>query len=247
MIKDDLGNRMKENYENRSKVFLPRRAYTILRIDGKAFHTYTKGLVRPFDDGLIEDMDYTAQHLCKKIMGAKFAYTQSDEISILVTDFDTYTTDAWFDNSVQKMVSISASMATACFNRQRYVRYLTEKSNLLEGYLTPLKDAEFDSRVFQIPCRFEVENYFRWRQLDCIRNSIASLAQSLYSPKQLHGKNTREQQDMIHEKGQNWNDLDPKYKIGRFITKSSITTLDFLRKNGDIIEHDLLNYIPEMV
>ena len=86
-MKDSIGDRMKENYENRSRFSMARRSYTLIRVDGKAFHTYTRGLIRPFDDGLIEDMDATAVYLCKNIMGAKFAFVQSDEISILLTDF----------------------------------------------------------------------------------------------------------------------------------------------------------------
>jgi tRNA(His) 5'-end guanylyltransferase len=118
-MRDDLGNRMKENYENRTRISLPRRSYTVIRIDGKAFHTYTKGLNRPFDRRLIEDMNATAAYLCKNIMGAKLAYVQSDEISIVITDFEDISTQAWFDNNLQKMCSVAASMATSEFNRLR--------------------------------------------------------------------------------------------------------------------------------
>ena len=206
-MKDVIGDRMKSYYESRTKYFLPRRAYTIIRVDGKAFHTYTKGLKEPFDDDLIEDMDKTACNLCKGIQGAKFAFVQSDEISILLTDFDQLTTDAWFDNNVQKMASVSASIATAAFNRFRIERGITSKF------------AEFDSRVFQIPSKIEVENYCIWRQQDTVRNSISCVAQSLYSHKELHGKNTNELQEMIFQKGINWNDYAPKFKRGRLIVK----------------------------
>jgi tRNA(His) guanylyltransferase len=215
---DSIGIRMKENYENRFRYSLPRRAYTIIRIDGKAFHTYTRGLERPFDVGLIEDMNITAQYLCKEIMGARFAYVQSDEISILVTDFENINSEAWFDNNVQKIVSVSASMATTAFNKARLYR----KNNPL--YNSDIYDmilAEFDSRVFQIPQRVEVENYFIWRQQDTVRNSIASVAQSLYSHKELNGKNSSEQQEMIFKKGINWNDYDPALKRGRIVIKES--------------------------
>jgi tRNA(His) guanylyltransferase len=210
-MKDTLGDRMKSNYEDRTRYFLPRRAYTIIRIDGKAFHTYTKGFKRPFDDELIEDMDKTAAYLCKNIMGAKFAFVQSDEISILLTDFDTLDTQAWFDNNIQKMVSVSASMTTSEFNRLRKVRF--------QDFL--YKEAQFDSRVFQIPSKTEVENYFIWRQQDTVRNSISSVAQSLYSSKELHGKNTSVMQEMIFQKGINWNNYEPKYKRGRLIIKEA--------------------------
>lgn len=193
---------MKANYEDRTRIFLPRRTYTIIRIDGKAFHTYTKGLTRPFDDKLMEDMDSTAAYLCKNIQGAKFAFVQSDEISVLLTDFDEITTEGWYDGNIQKMVSVSASLATGVFNELR-----------------PGKLAFFDSRVFTIPSKTEVENYFIWRQQDTTRNSISSVAQSLYSPKQLEGKNSDQKQELIFQKGINWNDYDPKYKRGRLIVK----------------------------
>ena len=171
-MKDNLGDRMKDYYESRTKSLLPRRTYTIIRIDGKAFHTYTRGLERPFDDKLINDMDETAKYLCKNIQGAKFAFVQSDEISVLLTDFDKLQTSAWFDGSIQKITSISASLATAKFNELR-----------------PNKIALFDSRTFTIPSNVEVENYFIWRQQDTVRNSISSVAQSLYSSKELHKVN----------------------------------------------------------
>jgi len=208
---DSLGDRMKEFYENRTRYVLPRKTYTIIRIDGKAFHTYTRGLERPFDIKLIEDMDETACYLCKNIQGAKFAFVQSDEISVLLTDFEKITTDAWFDGNIQKIASISASLATAKFNELR-----------------PNKLALFDSRVFTIPSSVEVENYFIWRQQDTVRNSISSVAQYLYSSKQLFGKNTDEMQEMCFQKGINWNDYDPKLKRGRLIIKENF------EKNGAI-------------
>jgi tRNA(His) guanylyltransferase len=219
---EDLANRMKEFYENITRYHLLRRTYTIIRIDGKAFHTYTRGLEKPFDEQLMNDFDETAKYLCEEIQGAKFAYLQSDEISILLTDFDKLTTSAWFDNNLQKMVSVSASMATAHFNSIR------------EGKL-----ALFDSRVFQIPTSTEVENYFIWRQKDAIRNSIQSVAQSLYSQKQLLGKNSNELQEMIFQKGTNWNDYSPKYKRGRIIMKSEngfkiIEAPDFLGERENL-------------
>lgn len=207
--KDSLGDRMKEFYENRTRFLLPRRTYTVIRIDGKAFHTYTKGLVRPFDEQFTEDMDETACFLCENIQGAKCAFVQSDEISIILTDFDKIGTDAWFDGNIQKMASISASLATAKFNELR-----------------PGKLAFFDSRIFTIPSAIEVENYLIWRQQDTTRNSISSVAQSLYSAKELHGKNSDQMQAMIFQKGLNWNDLDPKYKRGRLIIKN------YFDKNG---------------
>lgn len=202
-MNDALGDRMKNYYENRTRHFLARRTYTIIRIDGKAFHTYTVGLDVPFDEGLIISMNETAKYLCASIQGAKLAFVQSDEISILLTDFDQLTTDAWFDGNIQKIVSVSASLATAKFN-----------------FLRLNKIALFDSRVFQIPSNVEVENYFIWRQQDATRNSIQAVAQSLYSHRELEGKNTNEQQEMIFQKGINWNDFPIGQKRGRLIVKT---------------------------
>lgn len=195
--------RMKENYESRSKTFLVRRMPVIIRIDGKAFHTYTKGLDKPFDYSLINIMNWTSLYLCKNIQGSKMAYTQSDEISILITDYDTLQTDAWFDYNVQKMCSVSASMATASFNCYK---------------LKTDQFAFFDSRAFNIP-REEVANYFLARQKDAVKNSIGSVAQSLYSAKELHCKNQNEQQEMIFQKGINWNDYGSDVKRGRTFVK----------------------------
>jgi tRNA(His) guanylyltransferase len=200
--KDSLGDRMKDFYENRTRIFLPRRTYTIIRIDGKAFHTYTRGLAIPFDEKFVNDMDETACYLCKNIQGAKFAFVQSDEISILLTDFDGLTTDSWFDGNIQKMSSISASLATAKFNELR-----------------PNKIALFDSRVFTISSPIEVENYFIWRQQDTVRNSISSVAQSIFSHSELNNKNSGQMQEMCFQKGVNWDDYPPKLKRGRLIVK----------------------------
>lgn len=227
--KDALGDRMK-TYEVTTRTFLPKRSYTIIRIDGKAFHTYTRGLKRPFDLGFIEDMNATAAYLCKNIMGAKFAYVQSDEISILLTDFEDIGTQAWFENNVQKMVSVAASMATAKFNELRVLRVIKENMgdfshDPMEAeyeFLTLVEKnmlAEFDARVFQIPQKVEVENYFIWRQQDATRNSISSVAQSLYSHKELHGVSSDAKQELIFQKGINWNDYPSRMKRGGFIAK----------------------------
>ncbi|MDJ1468305.1 tRNA(His) guanylyltransferase Thg1 family protein [Xanthocytophaga flava] len=216
-MKDTLGDRMKMYYEDRTRFALPRRTYTIIRIDGKAFHTYTRGLARPFDDQFMQDMDATASFLCANIQGTRFAYVQSDEISIALTDFDKLTTAAWFDGNIQKMVSISASLATAKFNELR-----------------PGKLAYFDSRVFTIPFQIEVENYFIWRQQDATRNSISNVAQSLYTHKELINKSSVQKQELIFQKGINWNDYAPRYKRGRIITKESFEKQGALRNRWTV-------------
>lgn len=199
----EIDIRMKEQYENRTRFMLPRRTYTIIRVDGRAFHTWTRGLDRPYSTDLMAAMDATALALCNECAGAQLAYVQSDEISVLLADFAKIDTHAWFDNNLQKLCSISASIATATFNR-----FWFEK---------PL--AHFDSRVFQIPDPVEVENYFVSRQKDAVRNSVAMLAQHYCSPKELHGVSVEKMHDKIHEHGDNWNNHPVRYKHGGAVVK----------------------------
>lgn len=208
-MKDALGDRMKSFYENRTKTYLPRRTNTIIRIDGKAFHTFTRGFEKPYDTNLSNTMDMTAKLLCENIQGAVMAYIQSDEISILLTDYKKITTDAWFDGNIQKIVSISASMATGYFNS--LINFERNKDSELMAF--------FDSRTFSIPSKEEVINYFIWRQQDAVRNSISMLGQSLYSHKELNQKNSNQVQEMCFQKGKNWNDVWDGWKRGRMVIK----------------------------
>jgi tRNA(His) 5'-end guanylyltransferase len=238
---DSLGDRMKVNFEVRTRTFLPRRTNTIIRLDGKAFHTYTRGLERPYDLDFMSDMDETAKFLCENIQGCKLAYVQSDEISLLLTDFEDITTEAWFDGNVQKMVSISASMAAARFNQLRFGRLMIPKIDEVRARHTefgnkydwahlvvdinPLiygKLAFFDSRVFTIPDPIEVENMFIWRQQDATRNSIQMAAQSMFTHKEMHGVNCNQlQEKMWTEKQVNWNDYPEGFKRGRCVVKET--------------------------
>lgn len=219
--------RMKENYEMRSRTYLTRRTPVILRIDGKAFHTYTRGLDKPFDSDLIHDMAETTAYLCSKIQGAKCGYAQSDEISILLTDYDNLNTSAWFDYEVQKMCSIASSHAASKFNQLRAKRLIEEYSGfgMVETLQLPL--ADFDCRAFNLP-KEEVANYFLARQKDAVKNSVSMLAQSLYSHNELHGKNSDQMQEMCFQMGHNWNDLDYSKKRGTFIIKHG----EFVDANG---------------
>ena len=227
--KDSLGDRMKENYENRAKTYLIRRMPVIIRLDGKAFHTFTKGLKRPYDIIFHNTMNATVKYLCENIQGCKLGYTQSDEITLLLTDYDTLTTDAWFDNNVQKICSVSASMATMAFNK--YLREFTEKylrsdawvnhywEENVEKYANTLnnainKGAMFDSRCFNIPIE-EVTNCLIWRQQDATRNAIQMLGQCNFSHNELQGKSCDEIQDMLMtQKNINFNDMPTEFKRG---------------------------------
>jgi tRNA(His) guanylyltransferase len=218
--KDTLGDRMKSRYEDRTRYLLPARTYTILRVDGRAFHTWTKGLRRPYDERFMIWMDAAAEALVKEMAGSRFAYVQSDEISVLLTDFDQITSEAWFDANLQKIVSVSASIATSAF------------SQVLQNYVgSTIKPPTFDARAFTIPDPVEVANYFVWRQKDAERNSVQMLAQHHYTAKQLSGKNIAAQHEMIHKAGDNWAKHPDGFKRGRVIRRldagvSTIVTVD---------------------
>ncbi len=209
MSNDNLGDRIK-GYEDVSRAKMTERLPVILRCDGKAFHTYTKGLKRPFDDKLVEVMNDTAEYLCKNIMNAKLAYVQSDEISILLTNYNDLNSQSWYDNNIQKMVSVAAGMASAIF---------TSLSPKIFGVA---KMAVFDCRAFVLP-KEEVNNAFLWRQQDCTRNSVQMVARSMYSHKELHKMGNSQLQDMIFKKGTNWNDLPISQRRGRCIVKEAYT------------------------
>jgi tRNA(His) guanylyltransferase len=211
MKKDNLGDRIKA-YEAVTQSKLMHRTPVIIRLDGKAFSTYTRGLDKPFDEALTTAMQRTMLALCG-IQGAVLGYTQSDEISILLQDWATFETDGWYDYKVQKMVSVAASLATATFNRE-----FTHPSK--EGF------ALFDARVFNLPFE-EVTNAFLWRQQDAVRNSINSLAQANFSHKELQGLNVNQVQDkLMLERGINWNDIPTKFKRGSCAYKSYANNWD---------------------
>lgn len=255
MVADKLGDRMKENYENRSKTYLTRRVPVLLRLDGCHFHTFTKGLKKPYDSLFIEVMQKTTKSLCESIQGCKFGYVESDEISLLLTDYDTLQTDAWFDYSVQKICSVAASMAAMFFNKHLKECAL-QKFDDKDYYNTLLKKIElggyFDARAFNLP-EHEVVNYFIWRQNDATRNSIQGLAQANFSQKQLQGLNNSQLQDKLHEeKGINWNDCKTVEKRGSAVIKvmdpitgrskwTVDTEMPIISQNKDYIENILKN------
>lgn len=201
-----LGDRMKA-HERVTRAVLPRRTYTLVRIDGRAFHTHLRDADKPFDQDVLSAMGAVAEALCEEMSGAVFAYTQSDECSVLLTDFSAPGTEPWFNGVVQKMTSIAASTATAAFNASY-------------GRNTAGKWATFDARVFTIPDPVEVANYCLWRQRDAVRNSISMAAQAQFSHRQLHKVNTDRMQELLwSEKGINWNDYPVACKRGQVTSR----------------------------
>lgn len=277
MDKTSLGDRMKNNYENISRYYLTRRTPVIIRIDGKAFHTFTRGFKKPFDDILVKSMQETMKYLCENIQGCVLGYTQSDEISLVLTDYTELTTDAWFGNNLQKMCSVSASMATLAFNKafnDNIVKYIDGRLDTdcdvmkdLAEYTKILinarnKGAMFDSRVFTIP-KEEVCNYMIWRQQDATRNSIQSVGQTNFSQKELHGKSCSDIQDMLMtQKGINWNDYATTLRRGSCCIKvdDSITKYDevgnisdYIQRSKWIIDDEIpiftknINYVEKLI
>lgn len=223
-VHDDLGNRMKEYYENIPKTKLMRRCPLIMRCDGKSFHTFSRNFQKPFDEVLIKTMQETMKYLCENIQGCVLGYTQSDEITLVLVDYKKITSQAWFDYEVQKMCSIAASMTTMAFNkffRDNVGDYLYENydEQYLADYIETLqnavdKGAMFDCRCFNIP-KEEVTNCIYWRQLDASRNSIQMVGQANFSHKELQNKSCNDIQDMLMvQKGINWNDLPIYQKRG---------------------------------
>jgi tRNA(His) guanylyltransferase len=202
-----IADRMKA-YEAVTRHLLPRRTYAVIRVDGRGFSAYLRRAERPFDSTFMEAMDGTAAALCKEMSGAVFAYVQSDEISVLLTDFGSVHAEPWFGGIVQKMASLAASTATAEFNY---------RVALAAGHLdVPHYRATFDARVFAIPDPVEVANYYVWRQRDATRNSVSMAAQAHFSHKRLHGLNGAQMQELLwQEKGVNWNDYPDGVKRGR--------------------------------
>ena len=236
MNTSDLANRMKD-YEKRHQYYLQKRTPVAIRVDGRSFHTFTRGFKRPFDYIFMKSMQETAKYMCENMGNAKFAYVQSDEITIILTDYDTLETDCWFNYRTDKLCSISASMATMAFNKYfeenvtnevleyKMVPHCVEIQQEIKEYHNTLiaaldKGAMFDARCFNIP-KEEVTNLIYWRQLDASRNSIQMVGQANFSHNELQNKSCNDIQDMLMlQKNINWNDFPTYQKRGSCVVKS---------------------------
>ena len=257
-VRDNLGVRMKEFYEQIPKTKLMRRTPVAIRIDGKAFHTFTRGFRKPFDHILIKTMQETTKYLCENIQGCVLGYTQSDEITLILVDYQKLTSSAWFDYEVQKLCSISASMTTMAFNkyfaenvaneileyRTSMVPQCVEIQQEIKKYHDTLraavnKGAMFDARCFNIP-KEEVTNLIYWRQLDATRNSIQMVGQANFSHKELQNKTCNMIQDMLHEqKGINWNDYPTVCKRGSACIYTEYANMNGSHNSGWIIDKEM--------
>ena len=215
------------NFEDRmrdmqmsSETSVPLNSYTVLQLDGKAFHTFTRGMNKPFDERFMDAMDTVLLELCKQIGNVKFGFVQSDEISLLLTDFDTPETGMLFNGRVQKIVSTVAGLASAVMTR-----LYPEKKTF----------AVFDARVFHVPSKLEVLEWFHWRQTDCVKNSVSSAGQAVFNSKELKGKNSLEVKVMLADAGEPWVLLPDGFKYGRVAVRESFIS-QRTTQNGCIVE-----------
>jgi tRNA(His) 5'-end guanylyltransferase len=217
---NDLGSRMKENYEDRYRIYLTRRTPVIIRLDGKAFHTLTSKCQRPFDQHFINSMLYASEETAKEMQGFKLAYVQSDEVSFLLTDYDNLDTEAWFDYNLNKIISVSASTMSVYFND--FFFHTSEIDRKTPSY------GIFDGRAFNIP-KEEVANYFLWRYRDWERNSLLMYCQSFFSHKEMLNKDKEGQHELLHSIGKNWAmDLSNREKNGTFLLGNGNLIDDFV-------------------
>lgn len=208
-----LGDRMKQ-YEKAYDIYMPSRLPVIVRVDGKGFSKFVKTIdaERPFDDTFSNAMANAMKGTAEKIEGCIFGYTQSDEITFVIKNDQSYESTPWFANRVQKIVSVISSNIAAHFNK-----------NLMVGYQKELPLACFDARVFLVPDWQEAINTLIWRQNDCVKNSISiacyyetgSRLGKKITRKLMHGLNQKEQQELLFQKtGINWNDYPIRFKRG---------------------------------
>lgn len=229
--KDALGDRMKA-YEAVPKNFLMRRTPVVIRIDGKSFHSVTKGFAKPVDPCIKAAMTETMKYLCENIQGCVLGYTQSDEITLVLCDYQTLETDAWFGYNVQKLCSVAASMATYRFiyefnamawkNSNWTSLSISKEASMVQKMK---KGIFFDARCFNIS-KEEVANCLIWRQKDAIRNSIQGLAQVHFPHKEIQGLNCNQLIEKLQtEKNINWTDCDTYQKSGVCAIKKPIYTI----------------------
>lgn len=221
MSKDTLGDRMKSRYESCYNIKLPAMIPLILRCDGRGFSKYTKELKKPFDQKMVEAMNSVAISLCELIQDAKIAYTQSDEVSVLIYN-KSFDSNAWYDNRLEKLLSVTAARAAS---------RMTAESIKVFG---KIKECEFDARVDPFP-KEEIVNAFWWRESDAERNSVQGFARTLYSHKECHLKNSAQLKQMLLNKGVNWEELPTSQKRGRCIVKTQVPKTVMIKGKEEVI------------
>lgn len=252
MATSELEKRMR-TYEDVTKSTLVRHMPVIIHLDGQSFSKFTKGFQSPFDELLRDTMNQTMLYLCKNIQGCKFGYTQSDEISLLLTDYDNLDTSAWFDDEILKMASVSASMCTMKFN-QLFVHSIVD---MFHGIPTTKYEralekaayagATFDSRVFNVP-KGDVTNYFYWQQTDYIHNAIQMTGIHFFGRKNMSKVTTQQIIDRLDK--EMWITYDKyypaAYRRGVCAKRSDKSTWE-LDMNIPDFTRDNRSYIEEVI
>lgn len=209
-MQDPLGDAIKP-YENATRHLLPTRTYYIIRCDGRAFHTFTRHTKRPYDPAINDAMDAAAKALAQDLQGTLLAYIQSDELSLVATDLTGPTTQPPYGANLSKLVSLTASVVTAAFNRH------------WQQHDPKAPDAHFDSRAFTVPDLKTVETYLAARQADCRRNAITMLANHHIGKRQVHGMSTRDRILALQTAGIRLEDIDPGFLHGRLLQRHTAT------------------------
>lgn len=220
--RDALGDRMKA-YEMATRTVLPRRSWSLIRLDGRTFHSWTRGLGRPYSVRLLDAMGEVTREMCAQVPGVVCALQQSDELTLVTHDFARPETEPWFGGQVQKIASVSASMMTALFARQFPDR----------------APAMFDARVFTVPNRIEVANALYWRYIDGTRNAINAIASAHFSPRRLHGVSTTDRVQMCLDAGVNLDAVDARFRYGQFARQTTRLRTHYVdRRTGATIALD---------
>ena len=205
--KESLGDRMKAYEMVHTQTSLVPGIPVYVRIDGRAFHTFTRGLQKPFDPDFAWTMKEVTKHLHDKT-NAFISYVQSDEISLCYLE----PSKMPFETRLFKLESVLAGMASAAF--------------CVYGSKTKLKDRiekmipHFDCRVCQMPLK-EIPNMLLFRERDCLKNAITLVALEHFSNKQIHKKNSDEKIEMLlKEAGVDFaKDIDEDFRVGSWFRR----------------------------
>lgn len=213
MENDDLGNRMKQ-YESKEDSILIQGLPIVIRLDGRAFHSFTHGLKRPFDDDFRSLMVETTRKLVEET-NAVVGYTQSDEISLILLP----ETQQYFGGRVNKINSLLGAFASVWFNhfyQENWFKFPNVPGNVL-------RKAYFDCRCFNVPTLNEAANHMLWREIDATKNSISAAAQAYFSPTQLDKLNSKQKQELLFQEKQiNWNDYPTMHKKGVYLSRQRV-------------------------
>lgn len=214
--RSELGVRQKE-LEHKTRHFLPAGSYTMIRVDGKSFHSWCRGLQRPYDMRLVETMRQTMLALCERTQDCVLGYCQSDEITLILAGYSGEKSQSWFDGNLLKNTSIPAGTASAHFNHHA--------AQIFEADEIAARDlAVFDGRAWAVESVDDVLGNLVFRIRDAERNSASMLGQAHYSPRQLHGVSRRDLIERLEaEHGVSWDAQPGSFRSGSMCIKRTDT------------------------